>query len=513
MAFFESLLILLLLAILLLQVARRFSVPYPTMLAGTGVLVAMLPGAPSISLDPHLALALFVAPALLDAAFDLPPREVKRYWRPLIALAVVAVLLTAACVAWAGWAFAGLPVAAAVALGAIVAPPDAAAAAAILGQFALPRRTISVLRGESLLNDATALLLFVAAVAVAGTAQHGAALALRLVLAVPGGIVVGVVLARVYLLVSPQVAGTLGATILEFVSTFAVWVVADRLELSAILAVVAYAMVIARHAPARMRSRDRVHSYSVWEAAVFLMNVLAFLLMGLQVRSTVLRLDGPALARSLLFAAAVLAIVVVVRFAWVMLYNLAAQRSAMFRGDYAPPSLAQGLLVSWCGMRGLVTLATAFALPDNFPRRDLIVLTAFTVVLGTLVLQGLTLGPLIRWLKLPPDRSFDAELSIARTALIDTALADLAGKPGDDAEGVRSFYRSARRKAVDADEPEAVSNWDALWLEAIEAQRGRLLDMRATGDVDDDIYHALEEELDWNELAAAAGEQTSIEQG
>jgi len=154
MSFFESLVALLLLAIVLLQITRRTPIPYPTMLAAAGVVVAMVPGAPSIVLDPHTALALFIAPVLLDAAFDFPLSTIRRLWVPLVSLAVVAVVLTTAVVAWIGWAFAGLPLAAAIALGAIVAPPDAAAATTVLKSARLPRQAVQVLTGESLLNDA-----------------------------------------------------------------------------------------------------------------------------------------------------------------------------------------------------------------------------------------------------------------------------------------------------------------------------------------------------------------------
>ena len=179
MTFFESLLALLAIAILLLQVSRRLAIPYPTMLAAAGVVLALVPGAPRIDLDPHMALALFIAPVLVDAAYDFPVGTVRRLWRPLFALAVVAVLLSAGAVAWLGVALAGLPLYAALALGAIVAPPDAAAATAILRSVSMPRRSVDVLKGESLLNDATALLLFSAAISFPSHGGDGEWLALR----------------------------------------------------------------------------------------------------------------------------------------------------------------------------------------------------------------------------------------------------------------------------------------------------------------------------------------------
>ena len=166
MTYFESLLALMLTAVVMLQVARRFSLPYPTVMAAVGVAVASIPGAPVLSIDPATALALFIAPVLVDAAFDFPIGAARRLMLPLIVYAVVAVLATAALVAWLGWYAIGLPIAAAVTLGAIVAPPDAAAATAVLANLPVARRIDAVLKGESLFNDATALLLFNAALTI-----------------------------------------------------------------------------------------------------------------------------------------------------------------------------------------------------------------------------------------------------------------------------------------------------------------------------------------------------------
>ncbi|RYG68820.1 sodium:proton antiporter, partial [bacterium] len=265
MHLFENSLLLLGVAVVLLQVSRRLGTPYPSMLALAGACVAAIPGIPSFTIEPHLALALFVTPALFDTAFDTSPRELKRNWRPLVALVFFAVVLTTAAVAWAGWAMAGLPIAAAVALGAIVAPPDAAAAAAVLSQFRLPRRAMTILQGESLLNDAVALFLFSAAVAVAAPG-HGSFAASwpLLLLAVPGGALLGWLAGWFYLRVAPLVAGTLSSSIAEFVSTFGVWIIAERLHVSPIIATVVYAMILGHYWPSQQSPRDRVHAYAVW---------------------------------------------------------------------------------------------------------------------------------------------------------------------------------------------------------------------------------------------------------
>ncbi len=386
MTFFESLLALLAVAILLLQVSRRAGIPYPTMLAGAGVGLALIPGAPQIGLDPRTALALFIAPALINEAFDFPLGAVRRLWRPLVALAVGVVLLSAAAVAWLGVAMAGLPLYAAIALGAIVSPPDAAAATAVLSSVSMPRRSVAVLKGESLLNDASALLLFSAATSVQHLGGFDGAWALRLAIAAPGGVLLGILLAKLYRYVVPYVAGTLGGNLLEFVTCFGVWIIADRLGLSSVLCLVAFAMTIARYASLMVRPRMRIHSFAVWESAVFLLNVLAFLLLGLQARTIVGSMAPDRLREAAWFALAVILCLIVVRMALVLIYNRLAYRYHALRADAKPASLRQGILVGWSGMRGLVTLATAFALPASFPQRDLIVLTAFAVVLATLVI-------------------------------------------------------------------------------------------------------------------------------
>ncbi len=504
MAFFETLLVLLFVAIVALQLARRFTVPYPTMLAIAGVVIAALPWAPHIVIDPRLAMALFIAPALLDSAFDLPPRELRRHWRPLVALAAVAVILTTAAVAWTAVALTGMPVVAAIALGAIVAPPDAAAAAAMLARFDLPRRMVSVLKGESLLNDGVALLIFAAAISVATSDAPASRLIPELVLAVPGGLLLGLALGATLAWLMRWMSGTLSATLLGFIATFGTWIIAEHLNLSAILAVVAYGMTVAHLVPSRQSPRERVHNYAVWEAAVFLLNVLAFFLMGLQAREIVERLQPAEFWEASAFASIVFLVVVVVRLAWVILYTRGNAYLAAKQGRKAFSTRGQGFLVAWCGMRGLVTLATALSLPSSFPERDLIVLSAFAVVLGTLVLQGLTLGPLIRRLSFPPDRSFGRELAAARLQLLDAAMASMTDRDDPVSARLRETYREEREIAEAGDHPREVSEVDSLRRQNITAKRIKLAAMRQEGTIDDDVFHALEQELDWAELAASS---------
>jgi monovalent cation/hydrogen antiporter len=513
MTLFETTLLLLVVALVLLRASRTIGVPYPTLLALAGTAVALLPFRPEIALDPHLALALFIAPALLDAAYDLPPRELVREWLPLTVLVLFATVLTTLAVAWAAHELARLPWPAAITLGAIVAPPDAVAASTVLRRFALPPRLMAILQGESLLNDAVALLIFSAGVSLVSSGRPSTSLVPELLVAVPGGILVGWLIARLNLLLRPHVAGRLSATILEFATTFGAWLVAERLHLSPILAVVAFAMVVARHAPRMQSARDRVQSYAVWDAAVFVLNVLAFMLMGLSARAVLARFDPASLGRALEFAGLVLALVIGVRLTWVFASGLTGRILLRSRGGNAGgrlPSPREGVLIGWCGMRGLVSLATAFALPAGFPGRDLIVLSAFTVVLGTLVLQGCTLRPLLALLKLEPDESRARELSYARKAMFDAAIASAADQPGADAAAVRTEYEAARSSARDEKDPQAPTEHDRLRLAAIVAQRAVLARVRDEDRISDEVFNRLQEELDWAELSAAHPEDARI---
>jgi CPA1 family monovalent cation:H+ antiporter len=513
MQLFEITLILLTLAVVFLHVARRLRVPYPSLLALAGGCVALLPFAPHLGIQPQLALALFVAPAVLDSAFDMPPREMLRIWVPLVSLAVVLVLLTTAAVAWAGVALAGLPIAAAIALGAIVAPPDAAAASAVLREFSLPRRIVAVLQGESLLNDAVALLLFGLAV-TAAVAPDGAwhSLAPRFLIAVPGGAVLGILSAQLGMRLFSKLAGTLSLIIVQFLITYGTWILAERLQLSPIVAVVALAAVIARYMPSRTSARDRVNSYAVWATVIFVLNVLAFLLMGLQTRDILNQLQSDALMHALAFAGIVLGIVIGVRFAYVMTYGLMLRTFRSFfeqRMHSKIPSASIGMLVSWCGMRGLVTLATALALPREFPSRNVIVLSAFIVVLGTLVLQGFTIRPLIALLRIAPDASLDEDVGQTRNAMLDAALKELAGFPGEGAAALRAEYEAARAGNVGRAQPD--TEYDNMRRRAIAAERRLLADWRRRGRIQDDAYHLLEDELDRAELHVAPMSSTSLD--
>src|ERR1700687_344901 len=319
----EVLIGLVLAATLLAAVARRVGAPYPVFLALGGAIVAFVPGAPAFTVLPELALALFVAPVLLDAAYDASPRDLRDNWAPVTGLVVFAVgLTTIAVAAVARTLVPAMPWAPAIALGAVVAPPDAAAATAILRQLRPPHRILTILEGESLLNDASALLIYRLAVgAVAANAFSVAAVAPTFLLAVAGSLVAGPALAWLSLRLLERVQHVPTAIILQFVIAFSVWMLAENVGLSGVLTTVCFAMTVARTSPALTPARIRVPTYAVWETVVFALNILAFIFIGLQIRPILETPQAADQTRYFAVAGAVLLTVILVRFAWHMPFN------------------------------------------------------------------------------------------------------------------------------------------------------------------------------------------------
>jgi Na+/H+ antiporter len=505
----EQLLGLFLAAVVLAAVARRVGAPYPVFLALGGALLAFLPGAPSFTLPPELALALFVAPVLLDAAYDASLRDLRDNWAPVISLVVFAVGLTTAAVAIVAHAFIPtLPWAAAIVLGAVVAPPDAVAATAVLRLLRPPHRILTILEGESLLNDASALLIYRLAVgAVAANGFSFATVGPTFLLAVAGSVVAGPILGWLTLRLMARVQHVPTATILQFVSTFGVWILAEHIGLSGVLTMVCYAITVARTAPERIPARLRIPTYAVWETVVFALNILAFIFIGLQIRPILESLELSDRGRYLAVAGAVLITVIVVRFVWHMSFNAVVRWRHRRFGFHPPrpmlrPTVGSGLVISWSGMRGIVTLAAAMALPSTFPYRDLIVLTAFSVVLGTLAIQGLTLKFLLRMLDLHDDDPVGREVCAARERALHAGLASFAHDRSPVAEIVRRELTTHLTQEPNAGAGDATRSAHSKTRgEALLVARQAVLAMRANDEIGDDAFHQIEEELDWLEMA------------
>jgi len=536
MQVFEVVIALLLGGAALAAIARRFGAPYPALVALAGAGLALIPGSPTLVLDPELALALFVAPVLVDAAFDASARDMRVNWRPIASLALGAVALTIVVVAVvAKLLVPDMPWAAAIALGAIVAPPDAAAATTVLKQLKPPNRLLVILEGESLFNDASALLVYRLAVGATATGFiSGWSVIPMLVGVTIGSIVLALVLSRLSLMVIARISDVSTAVIVQFCGAFFVWIVAEQLHLSGIITTVVFGMAASRRAAEIVPARLRIPSWAVWEVAVFVLNVLAFILVGFQLKSIAARLTGTTGLAYIAFAALVCAAVIAARIVWVTGAAAFSRWRCRPRVDGAPgPRDAVALdrrsaaVVGWCGMRGTVTLAAALALPAGFPYRDLILTTAFGVTLGTLVLQGLTLRPLILRLGIKDDGAVDREVRLARVESLRAAVDAVADRPGaESAELVRQRFALQLRRAekefaadgtgasgsaMERAEPTSLAAPEADNAEddaelariATDAQRRRLVALRADGTIGDAAFQRVEEELDFTELGWA----------
>ena len=511
MLVFETVLILLAFAVALQLLARRLGIPYPTLLALGGAGLIWLPGAPHLALPPEVLLVLFVAPVLLDAAYDASLRDLRRHWVPVSSLALVAVSLTTASVAIvARWLIPDMPWSAAVALGAIVAPPDAVAAVTVLRQINPPYRMRVVLEGESLLNDASALLIYKLAVAAVAAGSFAAGdVAPALVTVGLGSVAAGWLLAWPVGIITRRMHDPAMAVLLEFITTFAVWLAADRLGLSGILTVVVFALTLSQHRAFRLPAQLRIPSFTVWEVVTTVLNVLAFTLIGLQLGPTLETLGPEKLWPSLEASAVILVTVIVARLAWVMTHyavvKLLPRRAATDPPQPAPvsPTFKHAVAIGWSGMRGIVTLAAAMALPASFPQRDFIQLAAFAVVLGTLIIQGLTLGPLVRLLNFPKDDTLEREVKLAREASLNAAGKRLESEGSASAERLRAEYEAALRQVETGNTPHEMRQ-NRLRRGAILAAREALEQLRETHAIGDEAYRLVEEELDWEELGATA---------
>ena len=510
MATFDWIIVLLLGAALLAVLARALGAPYPTFLALGGVLLAFVPASPNWTLDPKLALTLFVAPVLVDAAYDTSLRDLRANWRPVAGLVLAAVGTTVLAVALAArWLVPGMPWPVAIALGAIVAPPDAAAATAVMRQVKLPHRLLKILEGESLLNDASALLVYRLAIMamMAGHLGFGS-FAPVFLLTVFGSLAAGVACGFAVPPLTSRLRDVPISLIVQFACTFGVWIAAEAIGLSGILTLVAFAMTMARRGSVQMPARMRVPIFAVWETVVFVLNAFAFVLIGMQLRPIWARLHADGVrGDALVTAAVVLGVTIAARFAWVMGYHALMRRR---RPGGPPPAAGSGLVVSWAGMRGIVTLAAAFAVPETlpdgtpFPYRDLILLCAFAVVLGTLVLQGLTLRPLVRRLGLTDDDPVGREIRLGRTKAYESLLEAIKDDDSLSAKLLRKEYGAViELNASQApDTPVDEVPGGPLRRRAIAVARRRAFELRRDEVIGDDAYRVLVQELDWAELVA-----------
>jgi CPA1 family monovalent cation:H+ antiporter len=523
----ETVLLLLAVVLALVTLAQRVHVPYPILLVLGGLILSLLPVVPVVPLHPDLVFLIFLPPILWSAAYFTSLRDFVDNFRPIALLAVGLVLATSAAVAViARLIVPGLSWPVAFALGAIVSPSDTVAATAVARRLGLPHRLVTILEGESLINDATALVLYRGAVAAAvsgGVAPDG--IATQFVVAAVGGVALGFgvgVLTRWALRFTSDSLAAIAVTLL---APYAAWIVGDRFHTSAVLACVAGGLYVRPTFSEVVTPATRLQARAVWDLLVFVLNGLIFILLGLQLAS--IREAGLTApwGTLLLHGAAISATAIVVRLLWVPLTAVLSPLAGPPAGPREPVRRWRAVLVlGWAGMRGIVSLAAALALPlttasgERFPFREEIIVLAFAVILSTLVVQGLTLSPLIRALRLGQDATLEAEEAHARETAARAALArldEVALAPWarrDQVERLRALYaqRLARSspllQGADAAARQALASHRRLRHATLDAERQAVVALRDEGVISDEVLHRLEQELDVEAIRTGLGE-------
>jgi CPA1 family monovalent cation:H+ antiporter len=517
---FELLLVLLAVVVVLELLARRTRLPPAGALILGGIALALIPGTPEVELDPDLALVLFLPPLLQGSAYFTVWRDFRADLRIILQLAVGAVAFTTAIVGVVTHlVMPGMGWAACFALGAIVSPPDAVAAKAVLQYVTLPQRVVTLLEGESLVNDASGLVLyrFAVAAALTGTFSAGHA-ALSFVTLAIGGCVAGAAFGYLVTLALARLPDATLSITVSFLAAWGAYIGGEALHVSGVLATVACGLVMGTRQHAVLGAGTRVQARAVWGFTIFILESLVFILIGLSLRHIVHRLGGRAETIMPLLPAigAIVAAVILSRFAWMIpaTYLPRALVPALRRRDPYPP-IGIPIVMSWAGMRGVVSLAAALALPADFPQRDFILTATFAVILVTVLVQGVTLAPLVRLVRIGSFRQTRADTLDEAAARARVAAAQLAAvqKHASHPDGTvrhprlleQYNYRAKAASRFSEAHGELAPHREehfGVILAAIAAGRAELLRLHRTGHIHDAVLHALENELDLEELSA-----------
>ncbi len=516
MLLLELVLLLLLCAVALGWIARHFRFPYPIALVVGGALLGFVPKLPQFPFDPQLILVLVLPPILYQAALLTSWSDFKASIRPIGLLAIGLVIATTLIVGAAlKLLVPDVPWAEAFVLGAIVSPPDAVAATAILSRLNIPRRIVTVLEGESLVNDASGLVIYKFAIAAVLTGTFSLADASAQFAGVAlGGIAAGIALAFVFIAVHKRLGDPFIEVLTSLIVPYIAYVAAEAMHVSGVLAVVAAGLVRGRHAPEIVSAEMRIIARSVWNILVFMLNSLIFMLIGIQMSAVMENLARYSVTELVGWGAFVSAVAIVVRFAWVYpVAWLPRWLSGSLREDEPSLRKRELFIISWCGMRGIVSLAAALALPatlpggEPFPHRDLIIFLTFFVIAVTLVGQGLTLPALIRRLKVGSDWSLQSEQQRVRAAMSAVALAAIddrlaaAGAPPEWADQLRAEI-AERIMLAAPDGLERTQRSElvmSLRHAAILAERKELIRLWRDNEISDEVMHHIEEILDYQE--------------
>jgi monovalent cation/hydrogen antiporter len=512
----EAVLISLLVAVAVLgAAARAVNVPYPIVLVAGGLVLGFVPGVPDAELEPELVLVIFLPPLLYSAAFFANLHDLRQNLRPISLQAIVLVLLTMCAVAVVVKALVPeMPWAAAFTLGAIVAPTDPLAATAIMRRMAVPRRMVSVVEGESLINDGTALVAYRTAVAAVGGTFSLWEAGLEFVLGAAGGVAIGLVVGLVIAEIRRRIDDIPVEITISLLSGYAGYLPAEAIHASGVLAAVTVGIVLGWRAPEISTASMRLQGFAVWEILTFLLNALLFVLIGLQLPMILDGLSGESPGELLWWCVAISLVVIATRLLWA--HTVVFVVRALDRRPQLVPrrtTWQMRTIVGWSGMRGSVSLAAALALEPGFPQRDLIQLLTFAVIFATLVLQGLSLPAVIRKLGIRDDGADAQEELVGRRAAADVALARLDELAEEEwtydetVERMRGLYRYRSRRfaarAGETDDGDGIEHrslkYQKLVRAVIDAQRAELVRLRNAGEISNEVMHRLERELDLEE--------------
>jgi len=511
----ELILICLVVVALLAIVARRTRIPHPILLTIGGVILALVPGLPEIHLEPELVFNLFLPPLLYPAAVYTSWRDFRTNLRPILLMATVLVLITMAATASLFPALTGLPLAVGFVFGALISPPDAVAALSFTQNLRVPRKIIVILEGESLVNDATSFISFRFAVAAVMTGSFSLGHAsLQFLFVAVGGVCVGLAVGWLATQVQKRLDDPPVQTMFSLLTPYLAYFGGERLHVSGILAVVIAGMYYGWRVPRILSGRMRLQAVPVWEMVLFILNGILFMLIGLQLPQVIRALPPGSAFQVATLAVLVLLVIVLVRFGWI------------FAATYLPPFFSRTLrrknripwqqtaLMAWTGMRGADSLAGALAIPfllpngEPFPGRNLILLVTFCVIFATLVLQGLTLAPLVRWLGIEDDHATEKEETLARLQANEAALAHVEEMEAlhrtnpKTAERLRAEYVDRIQQLRGEGPPEKTvrrlfsRDFEDLAREALETERETVIGLRNDEVISDQALRRIQRDID-----------------
>ncbi|MEY2502145.1 MAG: monovalent cation/hydrogen antiporter [Verrucomicrobiota bacterium] len=510
----ELILICLVVVALLAIVARKLNVPYPILLTVAGGLLAFVPGLPAVRLEPQLVFNLFLPPLLYPAAVYTSWRDFRSNLRSILPLAIFLVLLTMTATGFLFHALTGLPLAVGFVFGALISPPDAVAALAVTQNLKVPRKIIVILEGESLVNDATSFISFRFAVAavLTGTFSLGYA-SLQFLLVAAGGIAVGLATGWLATQVQKRLDDPPVQTMLSLLTPYVAYFAGEQLHVSGILAVVIAGIYYGWRAPRILSGRMRLQAVPVWQMVTFILNGILFMLIGLQLPRLIHALPPGAALSIAKLALLILLALMLVRFLWLFIATyLPRLFSRTFRRKNPAP-WQQTALIAWTGLRGADSLAGALAIPfvlangEPFPGRDLILLLTFCVIFGTLIVQGLTIRPLVGWLGIIDDHAIEKEERLARLRANEAALARIEdiGSSGrarpENIERLRSEYADRIRQLSKESKEEGVRHlysrdFEELAREALETERDTVITLRNEESINDEVLRRIQHDID-----------------